>query len=136
MHSFQYNVSFRIVHPSIDPDDICKKLNLNVKRKWRVGDQKKTPKGNVLTGVHDHSYCVFELNYENKKIDLIDYLKFWNKKLIMHKDLLNQIHATGGKLEYFIGWFSDENSGEEFDVSFLSELAELKIGLAFDFYGG
>lgn len=135
MHSFKYKVSFRIVHPNIDPDDLCQKLNLDAKRKWRVGDQKKTPKGNVLKGVYNYSYCVFELNCKCQEIDLIDYLRNWNKKLFIHKALLNQIHDTGGKLEYFIGWFSDENSGEEFNVDFLSELAELKIGLSFDFYG-
>lgn len=135
MNNFKYDVSFRIFHPNMNPKDICKKLNMQATRMWCAGDQRKTPKGTSLPSVYEHSYCSFKLD-QTEYTELIDLLKSWNKKLLNFKTFLNKIHSSGGKLEYFIGWYSKESSGEEFDVSLMYELVELKINLAIDFYCG
>lgn len=135
MNKFKYDVSFRVFHPNMDPNDICKKLNMQATHKWCAGENRRTPKGTSLPGTYDQSYCSFNLD-QPKDTELIDFLKHWNNNLFKFKKFLNQIYSSGGRLEYFIGWYSKENSGEEFDVSFLKELVELKINLAIDFYGG
>lgn len=135
MNKFKYDVSFRVFHPDMNPDDICQTLNMQATNKWVMGEQRRTPKGASLPGVYDQSYCSFKLD-QPKDMELVDFLKHWNVKLLNFNDFLNQIYSSGGRLEYFIGWYSEENSGEVFDVSLLEELAKLKIDLAIDFYGG
>lgn len=135
MHPFRYAVSFRVVHPTMDPDEICGQLNLQAKPKWKAGSQRRTPRGDPLTGIYDVTYCCFRFEHP-KNVGLVNFLKRCTKKLRNHREFLNHIHSTGGSLEYFIGWFSDKNSGGEFDWQLLSQLADLKITLSIDFYGG
>ena len=135
MNKFQYEVSFRVFHADMNPNDICQKLNMQAAHKWCAGEQRRTPKGTSLPGVYDQSYCSFKLD-QPKDTELVDFLKHWNDKLINFRDFFNQIYSSGGRLEYFIGWYYEGNSGEVFDVSLLEELVELKIDLAIDFYGG
>ena len=135
MSEFKYDVSFRVFHPNLNPDDICKTLNMNATTKWQVGEQRKTPKGGSLPGVYDQSYCSFQLDHP-KGMELADFLNHWNGTLLKFKDYLMDIHSSGGRLEYFIGWYSKGNSGEVFNASLIEQLAKLKIELAIDFYCG
>jgi hypothetical protein len=134
MHPFNFKVSLRIVHPEMDPNEISKVLGLRAKYSWKAHTQKKTPKGQPLEGLYDASYCSFDLENSNG-IELSDFIKLCNIKFSSYKSFFNQIYSTGGELEYFIGWYSDENSGEIFDLELLEQLVELKIKLSFDFYG-
>jgi hypothetical protein len=133
MHPIRYEVSFRVHHPSIDPGLISTKLGLKPQHKWKAGADRKTPKGTPLKGVYETTYCTFRLKH-SKKIDLADFLKYYNKNLFKHKTFLKSIRSTGGKLEYFIGWFSDKDSGEVFDLELLEQLVELKIDLSIAVY--
>ena len=135
MNKFRYDVSFRVFHPNMNPDDICKKLNMQASHKWCVGEHRRTPKGTSLSGVYNESYCSFSLKHP-ADLELGGFLRQWNEKLLTFKAFLNQICTSGGRLEYFIGWYSKENSGETFDWTLLEGLVELKIDLAIDFYGG
>lgn len=56
--------------------------------------------------------------------------------MLIIQNLFYELSSSGGKIEYFIGWYSEGNSGEEFDFELLRSLADLYIGLSFDFYGG
>jgi len=135
MNKFKFDVSFRVKHPSVDPDQLSTKLGLLAHRKWRAGDQRKTPKGELLGGIYKESYLSCRITHE-KSDDLAKVIRETTLRLSTHKELLRELSMTGGKLEYFIGWYSSGNSGEEFDALLLKEAAELGIGLSFDFYGG
>ena len=134
MQPFKYEVSFRIHHPAMDPELITSKLGLEPQNKWAAGAPRKTPKGTPLKGVYESSYCTFRLR-PSKKIQLADFLKDFNKSLYKHKRFLKSIRSTGGKLEYFIGWFSNKDSGEIFDLELLGELVELGVDLSVAVYG-
>ena len=54
--------------------------------------------------------------------------------LSIHDKLFQQIRDTGGRIEFFIGWYSDRNTGELFSSSLLKKLGELQIDLALDIY--
>ena len=135
MNKFKYDVSFRVFHPCMKPTEICDTLNMKAKYQWASGEKRRTPKGVPLTGKYDRSFCSFKLNHP-KEMELVDFLKYWNVKLFPNKTFLNQIYTSGGRLEYFIGWYSSGNSGEEFDLMLLEGLLSLKINLVIDFYGG
>ena len=133
MSEFKYDVSFRIFHPNLNPDEICQTLHLQATTKWRSGEQRKTPKGRLLPNVYDKSYCSFKLDQVHD-MELPEFLRYWNSRFLKFKEYFMNIHSSGGRLEYFIGWYSKGNSGEVFNVSLLEQLATLKIDLAIDFY--
>lgn len=135
MNEFKFDMSFRVRHPTMDAKKICVELGLTAKYCWTVGEQRRTPKGDFLEGSYPETYCTFILEKE-AQTELADLIKSSNQMLRPHKNFLQSIYSSGGRLEYFIGWYSDGNSGEEFDADLLAEMADLKIGLTLDFYGG
>jgi hypothetical protein len=135
MYPFDYSVSFRVTHPSMNPDILCKQLRSNTKTKWQAGALRKTPDGESLPGVYSETYCCFELAHP-KNVGLSEFLLRNNKKLFRYKDFLHSIRSTGGTLEYFVGWFADKDSGEVFELELLKQLAELGINLSLAVYAG
>ena len=134
-YPFKFDVSLRITHPKMSPEEICKTLGLKAKHKGKVGMPRKTPKGTSLEGVYEYTYCTFGLKHP-QKIGLEEFLKSCNEKFYKHKEYFDLINSTGGKLEYFIGWFFDRSSGETFDLELLRQLADLGIELGLNVYGG
>jgi hypothetical protein len=57
----------------MNPEEICEKLGLQALHKWMAGTQRKTPKGVLLKGVYEESYCTFKLE-ASKDYGLIDFL--------------------------------------------------------------
>jgi hypothetical protein len=119
----------------MDVEQICDRLGLEPKRKWTAGRRRETPKGLPLTGVNRSTYCCFQLEHA-EGVQLADFLDDCSDKLCRHKDFFKELRSTGGSLEYFIGWYSDRNSGQVFNLGLLCKLVALGIELSIDFYGG
>lgn len=131
MNLFKYWVSLRIRHPLMDPDYICSQLDMEAKIKWKVGNERKTPKGRSLIGKYEITYCVFDLEH-SETMTLADFLRISNGKLYSHREFLKSIRESGGSLEYYIGWFSKGDSGETFDFELLKQLVDLGIELSIE----
>ncbi len=131
MNPLKYDVSFRVRHPEMDPEHISEELGLKATYKWKAGTGRKTPKGETLKGTHESTYCSFELQHP-QKTGLSDLLKQFNNKLYQHRDFIKSIRVTGGSLEYFVGWYSNKDSGEIFDLELLTQLVELGIDLSIE----
>jgi len=56
VHNYSYNLSLRIWHPSINPDDITRELGIQPNRSWKAGRKRTTPKGTPLEGFYQESY--------------------------------------------------------------------------------
>jgi hypothetical protein len=119
----------------MDVEQICDRLGMEPKRKWTAGKKRETPKGSPLIGVNSSTYCSFQLEHP-AGVQLADFLDVYSDKLYRHKDFFEELRSTGGSLEYFIGWYSDRNSGQVFNLGLLSKLVALGIELSIDFYGG
>jgi len=134
MHAFRFSISLRIFGKSIDPLEISDRFDLQPKWSHKIGEARKTPKGRALDGFYESSYCSFQLSIKkNERLhdainDAIDFF-------IPHKDLFHRIRNDGGRAEFFIGWYSENNTGEIFDFTLLGRLHELQIDLALDVYG-
>ena len=118
----------------MDPEIICAELHLNAKHKWKSGEPRKTPAGDLLKGTYPETYCSFKLSHE-PQVELIDLIAGMNAKLRTHKEFLESVCASGGQLEYFIAMYFNECAGDVFDYQVLGEMADLKINLALDLYG-
>lgn len=58
---FDYHISFRVTHPTLDAGTITAQLCMTPKFCWTVGEPRKTPKGTPLDGVREESYCTFDI---------------------------------------------------------------------------
>jgi len=134
MNSFRYAVSFRIWHPELDPSEISAKLLLTQDISWAVGDVRRSPKGKVLGGERQETYWSHALP-SGPDTGLADCLETFTQRLEPYAEYLKEIRADGGRIEYFIGWFSGPNSGELLSHQLLVKLSALGIDLAFDIYG-
>jgi hypothetical protein len=134
MNRFKYSVSFRIQHPNIDPSEISANLSLTPDTSWMAGDRRKSPKGKLLEGNYKTTYWSYVLKHR-PDMSLADCLETFTIDLELHKDFLTAIRLTGGRSEYFIGWFSGPHSGELLNHQLLSKLSHLQIDLALDIYG-
>lgn len=135
MNSFKYDISLRVWHPTLDPDYLSQYLGLTASRKWKAGERRMTPKGDILKGTYEETYCVFSMEHTSSD-ELVDVVEKMTEKLSVYKTFICDISKSGGKVEYFIGWYSSGNSGQEFSARLIKDLADLDIGLSFDFYGG
>ncbi len=133
MNPFRYDVSLRIRHPNITPEEICKVLGMTARHQWTAGASRKTPKGTPIKGTYDSTYCSFRLDHPTD-MRLADFLSQCNKRFRPYQEFFKKIRSTGGSLDYFVGWYSNASSGELFSANLLSELADLKIDLGLDVY--
>jgi hypothetical protein len=133
MYPFRYRVSLRIVHPTIDPEEISMRLALQPRISGKAGNARKTPNGDPLKGRYESSYWVYPISQKSDE-DLTDLLEDFTVGLEPHRDFLLDLRATGGRLEYFIGWFSGKNSGTVFEYDLLSKIASLQIDISLDVY--
>lgn len=130
-----YKVSFRIRHPSMEPMEIALQLGLHPGTQHKAGSGRVTPKGALLKGTYDISYCSFPVEIAGNT-SLPSAMRDFNRRLVGHREFLSRIVDTGGSLEYFVGWFLQNASvGEVFGWQLLKECGELRIDLALDVYG-
>ncbi|MBI3562867.1 MAG: DUF4279 domain-containing protein [Gammaproteobacteria bacterium] len=128
-----FQVSLRITHPLINPDEISKALNLMPEISQCVGELRKTPKGNLLNGTYPDTYWVYKLKNDSETTFSIS-ISEMNKYLIKKSDFIARLADSGGHLEYFIGCFIPSHAGDTLDCKLLEQCALLKIDLAFDMY--
>lgn len=112
MTSTKFSVSLRIFHPSIDPDSISRKIDVEATRRWRVGEPKTTPTGERLIGVNHESYWCGSLPLRNRR-RLGSALSEAVDRLSRHRSFLREVEESGGKAELFIGCFSNGDWGAE-----------------------
>ncbi|PSO22121.1 hypothetical protein C7G42_09610 [Bradyrhizobium sp. MOS003] len=133
VNRYRAQVSLKLKHPTRDLSRVCKALGLEPKHIWKMGDERRTPKGNPLGGNRDSSYCLIELGPTSRK-SLAKKIESALGRLQSHRALLRRLSSTGGKVTFSVGWFLDEHSGETFSGDSLKSMARLQIGLELHAY--
>lgn len=128
-----YKVSFRVRSPSMDPLEISDGLNMQPKWAHKVGAIRTTPKGKRLEGVYDETYCSFPIPHLDGEY-LSDLLARTASELQGKSEVLDEVFRSGGSCEFYIGWFSSGNTGEQLPSELLKQLGDLHIDLAIDVY--
>ncbi len=133
MDAFRYAVSLRIHHPDVDPGAISDRLGLAPRAAWKAGDARSARDGTALGGRHDSTYWTSPLG-QGPGDGLEEALEAFTSRLAPQGDFFRELHATGGRIEYFVGWFSETNCGVILGCRLLQALADLRIDLALDIY--
>jgi len=135
MNPYQYDISLRVRHPSLDPAEFTSALGLNPFRCWRAGEAQTTPKGKPLEGRYSNSCWTAKLvkgQWPDKSLPVV--INELLDQLAPHQGFFQRIRTEGGTVEFFIGWFLEGNSGDVFDCDLLARMAALKIDLSLDVY--
>jgi hypothetical protein len=133
MSQFNFSVSLRFTGPTINIAEISKLLGKTPALQQIVGMPRMNPNGMPLEGIYKTSHCSFSIDrIDNEELHkMLARLCAW---LEPHTDLLRSLRSSGARIEFFIGWFSEFNSGDTFHYSLLRKIGELGIDLALDVY--
>jgi hypothetical protein len=136
MSQLNFNLSFRVCHPSVRAETICSQLAMTPRFSHSVGDQRKTPKGTLLEGRYDQTYVMFPL--AKKKGEWLDHeLLRWCAELDRLAPDLLALKNTGGTLDFCVSIsLENRDGGFELDASVIERVNSLGCGLAIDLYVG
>ena len=126
-------LSLHFTHPARDLAAVCDALQLAPKVIWKAGDQRSTPKGNRLKGVHSSSYCSIDLGASRRK-PLAKQIESALALLQPHRRTLRRLSSTGGRISLFIGWFCDAHTGDALEHHLLGQAADLRIAIDLNVY--
>ena len=133
MNPYRFSLSLRLRHPILPAAAIESALSRRAKVVHSVGEARKTPKGELLEGIYERTYCSFELSSgDDTKLNIE--IARWNHELSKYKRFFEEFTHTGGEIEYFLGLFLDSDSGVTFSVTELRDIGALGITLALDIY--
>jgi hypothetical protein len=96
------DVELFIVHPTMSPVEITAALGLEPLFAHRVGDQRKTPRGDMLTGRHQDTRWRHSRRYEVRDQLFGDKVTALVDTLLEHKGFFVQLRATGGEAQVIV----------------------------------
>ena len=118
-------------------EEFTKSFGLRPKYSWTVGSPRFSAKGKPLGGIHKSSYWSAELTPEttlSEKIEIEQALETQIDGLAQHAAFFNKVRAEGGKAEFFVGLFSDENIVVDIEPALMARLAHAGLGICLDYY--
>ncbi len=138
MNPYEYNVSLRIKHPSIDPQIITSTLELNPFRTWQAGTSRTTPKGTKLEGINKETYWCAQLsngeNISSEEMSLEKYLLDNTNFFKKYSGFFSKLKESEGTVEYFIGIYGSKNMGCVLNSELLTNINAIGIDIALDIY--
>ncbi len=130
--SKRFDVELFIVHPTLDPLEISMALGLDAKFAHRVGEQRKTPNGTLLSGTYQDTRWRYSRRHETpdqwfvgKIAELIDCIE-------PHKAFLKELRSTGGKTCLILQFLGDGYFGDEIPQAILARLIDLEVGFGIE----
>lgn len=130
---FDYNVSLRVTHPTLDAATITARLRMTPSFCWTVGEPRKTPKGTALKGVRKESYCTFDVGSGDDG-ELARCLDTALADLEPLGEFLRDVRKSGGSLMFYAFWHPNGDTGEVFSSGLLQRMADLGIELGINVY--
>jgi hypothetical protein len=130
---FDYHVSFRVTHPTLDAGAIAAQLRMTPKFCWTSGEPRKTPRGTPLQGVREESYCTFDIGSGDDG-EIARCLSTALEGLRAEAEFLRHLRDAGGSLMFYVYWYPNGDTGELFATDLLRDMAEMGIELGINVY--
>lgn len=126
-------ISVRISHPTWGPGDITKLFDCQPDVSWTVGEERKSKTGKKLGGTYPDTYWCKNVSYEGDSLStaIEKGLRIFDQAPNSSKEIIQ----SGGRVEFFIGWFFDSIGGDVLPWPVMRRLADQGIDLSFDIYG-
>ena len=136
--AYEFMVSLRIRHPTIDPAKSSPALGIEPQHTWRAGEPRRDAAGDELGGAHHDSYWVGRLMDERQLSSNGVSLEGVILKTLTHlrfaQSFLEQLNAEGGVAELLVSLFARDNFRLELPPDSLTLLGRVHLALAVDIH--
>jgi hypothetical protein len=136
MSEYEFTISLRIRHPSMDPQRITQTLSIEPQHTWKAGERRRAPAGGELKGVYRESYWMGRLMDEpqlsSSRLSVESVLMQTLARLSHSRNFLEQLQAEGGIAELHVSLFAREDFRLELSSQSLALLGRLGVAVALD----
>jgi Domain of unknown function (DUF4279) len=136
MSEYEFTVSLRIRHPTIDPATISAELGIQPQHSWRAGEPRCDPAGADLGGAHHDSYWMGRLMDEpqlrSDSVSVEQVILKTLSQLRRSQPFLEQLDAEGGVAELLVSLYAREDFRLELPSDSLTLLGRMHLAIALD----
>jgi Domain of unknown function (DUF4279) len=136
MSEYEFTVSLRIRHPTMDPATIGDTLGIEPQHTWRAGEPRCDPAGVELGGAHHDSYWMGRLMDEpqlsSDSVSVERVILKTLSQLRRAQSFLEQLSAEGGVAELLVSLYARDDFRLEFPSDSLTLLGRMHLAIALD----
>jgi len=136
MSEYEFTISLRIRHPTIDPAMITTTLGIQPQHTWRVGQPRCDPAGAEVGGVHHDSYWMGRLMDEpqlsSDRVSVERVILTTLSQLRRSQSFLEQMNAEGAVAALLVSLYAREDFRLEFPSDCLTLLGRMHLAVAFE----
>ena len=136
MSEYEFTVSLRIRHPTVDPATITATLGIRPQHAWQAGQPRCDPAGVELGGKHHDSYWMGGLTDEPQLSSDSVSLEAVILKTLSHlrraQSFLEDLNAQGGVAELLVSLYARDDFRLELPSDSLTLLGRLHLAVALD----
>ena len=136
MSDYEFTISLRILHPTIEPSTITQTLGIEPQHSWRAGDPRRSPAGGELEGVFRQSYWTGRLmdkpQLSSERLSVESVLVQILAQLRRAHDFLERLNTDGGVAELLVSLYARENFRLDLSAESLALLGRLRLAVALD----
>lgn len=138
MSAYEFTVSLRIRHPTIDPAKITTTLGIQPQHTWRAGEPRCDAAGAELGGAHHDSYWMGRLMEEpqlsSNCVSMEGVILKTLTQLRVAQSFLEQLNAEGAVAELLVSLYARNDFRLELPPDSLTLLGRMHLGLAVDIH--
>ena len=136
MSEYEFTVSLRIRHPTIDPQTISDTLGIQPLHTWRAGRPRCDPAGTEIGGAHHDSYWMARL-MENPQlssdgVSVERVIVTTLSQLRRAQTFLEQLHAEGGLAALLVSLYARADFRLELPADSLTLLGRMHMAVVLD----
>jgi len=128
----RFHVELFIVHPTLDPTEISTALGLEAHFAHRVGDPRKTSKGQPLAGNYKDTRWRHCMECSTKDQWFAAEVTSLLDRLEPHKAFFANLRQTGGEASLIVQFLGDGYLSDEIPHAALVKLVALGLGLGIE----
>ena len=136
MSEYEFTVSLRIRHPTIDPATISATLGIRPQHTWRAGEPRCDSAGAELGGAHHDSYWMGRLMDEpqlsSNSVSVERVILKTLSQLRRAQSFLEQLNAEGGVAELLVSLYARDDFRLELPSDSLILLGRMRLAVALD----
>jgi Domain of unknown function (DUF4279) len=136
MSEYEFTISLRIRHPTVDPDRITKALGIEPQHTWKAGEPRRDPGGEELEGDYRESYWMGRLmdapQLSSGRVSVESVLQRTLDQLRRSHEFLDELNTNGGVAELQVSLYARENFHLELPADSLALLSRLRVSVVLD----
>ena len=138
MSEYEFTISLRLRHPTIDPATITQILGITPQHTWKAGDPRRDPGGGSREGVYRESYWMGRLMQDpqlsSSRVSVESVLLQTLAHLRRAQSFLERLDGEGGVAELQVSLFAREDFRLELSAQSLALLGRLGLAITLDIH--